>query len=102
MSRFESIHPCAHLFGSTVQAYLDTQNKFISIYHAANELWSEYCAAEFGRKLIHMLEIEQWNDLNTTAVLWQRKQRVSDYILCSMLSRLKSTNLDLRSNAKFW
>jgi hypothetical protein len=67
---------------STVQAYLDTQNKFISIYHAANELWSDYCAAEFGRKLRHMLEIEQWNDLNTTAVLWQSKHAVSDVVLC--------------------
>ncbi|KAI8578447.1 hypothetical protein K450DRAFT_246858 [Umbelopsis ramanniana AG] len=65
-------------YADRVQAYLDTQNKFISIYHAANELWSEYCAAEFGRKLIHMLEVEQWNELNTTAVLWQTMQNAGD------------------------
>lgn len=69
-----------------MQAYLDTQSRFISIYHAANELWSDYCAAEFGRKLKHMLEIEQWNDLNTTAVLWPSKHAMPYEILCLNMS----------------
>jgi hypothetical protein len=62
-----------------VQAYLDTQSKFIDLYHKANEIWSAKCVAKFENQVKQLLINERWNDINASAVLWQSK-----FIIASM------------------
>ncbi|CAM0143125.1 unnamed protein product [Umbelopsis sp. WA50703] len=57
--------------GDRVQAYLDTQSKFIDLYHKANEIWSAKCVAKFENQVKQLLINERWNDINASAVLWQ-------------------------------
>jgi hypothetical protein len=65
-----------------VQEYLDTQNKFIKLYHEANELWNTHCVVKFEDQLKQMLSIERWDDMNASAVLWQGKSH--DELLISV------------------
>ncbi|KAJ2964423.1 hypothetical protein NQZ79_g646 [Umbelopsis isabellina] len=61
-----------------VQAYLETQSRFIQLYHKANEIWSTRCITKFEHQMLHLLKTERWDDMNASAVLWQTVSGTED------------------------